>query len=184
MAKESGTVKTTVSSYMEETEKLRADHQSYFDAEGKPHALFYPKMAYIPKGKDELYVSFWPSELKKELDIYTEFVSRDTVPEDPNRSLWKYIYNPHWESEYEAVESPVGSNKYRYLVPVSELIKINKDIVSQRSAASMLHTYLTDEDMLVTELTVRDLLSIMTMKELSNKPWLNELISKARQDAR
>ena len=32
-------------------------------------------MAYRPSGKDELHVSFFPSELQKDKDIYTEFVS-------------------------------------------------------------------------------------------------------------
>jgi hypothetical protein len=29
------------------------------------HALYIPKMAYRPPGKDELHVSFFPSELEK-----------------------------------------------------------------------------------------------------------------------
>ena len=54
---------------------LREKHQPVFDALDTPNALFYPKMAYRPYGKDELYVSFFVNELKREADIYTEFVS-------------------------------------------------------------------------------------------------------------
>ena len=55
--------------------KLREEHEDYFQKESKLDALYIPKMAYRPKGKDELHVSFFPSELEKEENIYTEFVS-------------------------------------------------------------------------------------------------------------
>jgi hypothetical protein len=81
-----------LTSYQEKTKVLRVLHQPFFDSVDTPNALFYPKMAYVPKGKSELHVSFWPSELKKEKDIYTEFVDRDTEPEDSERNLWFYRY--------------------------------------------------------------------------------------------
>ena len=43
---------------------LREKHQFIFDTLDIPNALFYPKMAYRPHGKDELYVSFFDNELK------------------------------------------------------------------------------------------------------------------------
>ena len=36
--------------------KLREEHQPYFNSIGEKHALYIPKMAYRPTGKDELYV--------------------------------------------------------------------------------------------------------------------------------
>ena len=106
---------------------LRQLHENYFQTEGKINALYIPKMAYRPSGKDELHVSFFPSELEKEEDVYTEFVSIDYVSEDPKRSLYLLHYNPHWKSEYELITSNSGFQ--RHMIPVSEL-KVVNDVVS------------------------------------------------------
>ena len=106
---------------------LKEAHKDYFQAEGKVNALYIPKMAYRPSGKDELHVSFFPSELEKEEDVYTEFVSIDYVSEDPKRSLYLLHYNPHWKSEYELITSNSGFQ--RHMIPVSEL-KVVNDVVA------------------------------------------------------
>ena len=108
--------------------KLREEHDDYFQTEGKENALYIPKMAYRPSGKDELHVSFFPSELEKEADIYTEFVSIDYDTEDPKRTLYLHKYNPHWKAEYELITSNSGFQ--RHLIPVSEL-KVIKDVTSK-----------------------------------------------------
>ena len=68
--------------------ELKEEHEDYFQTSGNVNALYIPKMAYRPSGKDELHVTFFPSELEKEEDIYTEFVSIDYVCEDPKRTLY------------------------------------------------------------------------------------------------
>ena len=80
--------------------KLKEEHQDYFD-KNSLDPLYIPKMAYRPAGKDELYVSFFPSELEKGQDIYTEFVSINYDSEDPKRTLYLHRYNAHWKQEYE-----------------------------------------------------------------------------------
>ena len=107
----------------EKVAALREEHEDYFQTEGKINALYIPKMAYRPKGKDELYVSFFPSELEKDENIYTEFVSIDYDIEDPKRTLYLHKYNPHWKNEYELIISSSGFQ--RHLIPVSELKVIN-----------------------------------------------------------
>lgn len=102
---------------------LREEHQDYFNTSGLSDALFIPKMAYRPPGKDDLYISFFPSELQKSQDIYTEFVSIDYDSEDPKRTLYLLKYNPYWKEEYELTTSNAGFE--RYLIPVSELKIIN-----------------------------------------------------------
>jgi len=102
---------------------LRQEHQAYFDKIGKSDALFIPKMAYRPPGKDELYISFFPSELESESDIYTEFVSIDYISEDPKRTLYLVQHNPFWKDEYEMIVS--NSGHARHFIPVSELRIIN-----------------------------------------------------------
>lgn len=110
--------------------KLREEHEDYFQTEGKINALYIPKMAYRPTGKDELHVSFFPSEMEKEQDIYTEFVSIDYDSEDPKRTLYLHKHNPHWKEEYELITSSSGF--VRHIIPVSEL-KIINDVTSRGS---------------------------------------------------
>ena len=108
--------------------KLKEEHEDYFQTEGKVNALYIPKMAYRPTGKDDLHVSFFPSELEKNEDIYTEFVSIDYESEDPKRTLYLHKYNPHWKDEYEMITSSSGFQ--RHIIPVSELKVIN-DVTSR-----------------------------------------------------
>ena len=102
---------------------LREEHEDYFQTEGKINALYIPKMAYRPGGKDELHISFFPSELEKEENIYTEIVSISYDSEDPKRTLYLLKHNPHWREEFELSTSSSGFQ--RHLVPVSELKVIN-----------------------------------------------------------
>ena len=114
--------------------KLREEHEDYFQTEGKTNALYIPKMAYRPTGKDDLHVSFFPSELEKNEDIYTEFVSIDYESEDPKRTLYLVKYNPHWKDEYEMITSSSGFQ--RHIIPVSELKVIND--VTSRSGSQII----------------------------------------------
>ena len=102
--------------------ELYKTHEKYFEENNLADALYIPKMAYRPPGKDELHVSFFPSELEKEQDVYTEFVSIDYESEDPKRTLYLYKHNEHWRQEYELVESKSGYQ--RHLIPVSELVVV------------------------------------------------------------
>lgn len=107
----------------EKIAKLREEHENYFKKIGIKNPLYIPKMAYRPPGKDELYISFFPSELGKGKDIYTEFVSINYDSEDPKRTLYLCKHNPYFKEEYELATSSSGFE--RYFIPVSELIIIN-----------------------------------------------------------
>jgi len=168
-------IKTQEKTTKDRVLELREKHQDVFEEIGKPHAYFYPKIAYRPVDKDELYVSFFPSELNKGDDIYTEFISRDYTPEDSNRTLWVLRYNPHWKEEYEPTQVNDLSTA-RYLVPVSELSKVNLPKKEQeadpfRSLADFV------DDCPFSQMTVRDFATIMTGKPVSYKTWLNKLIT-------
>ena len=108
--------------------KLREEHEDYFQIEGNVNALYIPKMAYRPSGKDELHVSFFPSELEKGVDVYTEFVSIDYDSEDPKRTLYLLKYNDKWKDDYEIVTSNSGFT--RHIIPVQSLKVIN-DVTSR-----------------------------------------------------
>jgi hypothetical protein len=116
---------------------LKKEHDAYFELQGNINAPYIPKMAYRPMGKDELHISFFPSELEKEEDIYTEFVSIDYDSEDPKRTLYLLNYNPHWKSEYEIIKS--NSGFVRHIVPVNKLTIIN-DVVSRNPQINLINT--------------------------------------------
>ena len=110
-------------------EELLQEHVDYFHG-NIPEPAYIPKMAYRPPGKDELHVTFFPSELENNTDIYTEFVSIDYETEDPKRTLYLLKFNPHWKEEYELITSNSGFK--RHMVPVGELKVIN-DVVSRNN---------------------------------------------------
>jgi len=119
----------TVEERKAKTSALREEHQAYFQTNGIPNALFIPKCAYRSSGKDELHVSFFKSELEKNENIYTEFVSIQQDSEDPKRTLYLIEYNPDWENK---LEKRVSANGYEtYLIPVSKLKVIN-DVITRR----------------------------------------------------
>lgn len=120
----------------EKVAKLRQEHEDYFQTIGKINALYIPKMAYRPKGKDELYVSFFESELKGECDIYTEFVSKQYDSEDPKRTLYLIPYNPFWKDEYEIITSNSGYE--RHFIPVSEIKPLND--ITTRNKQNIINT--------------------------------------------
>lgn len=123
------TFKMTPEERKQKVADLKKQHDDYFNSNELGDVAYIPKMAYRPPGKDELHISFFPSELERNKDIYTEFVSIDYDTEDPKRTLYLHKYNPHWKEEYELVESNSGFQ--RHLVPVSEL-KIVSDAVSKQ----------------------------------------------------
>ena len=122
--------------------ELRKEHQNYFEKSNNTNALYIPKMAYRPSGKDELHVSFFPSELQKGRDIYTEFVSIEYDSEDPKRTLYLLKHNAHWAEEYETVTSSSGFE--RHIVPVSEL-KVMNDITDRSKVKETVNIINPDE---------------------------------------
>ena len=139
--------------------ELRKEHENYFQKEGNINALYIPKMAYRPSGKDELHVSFFPSELQKNKDIFTEFVSIEYDSEDPKRTLYLLEHNPTWDQEYEIVTSSSGFE--RHIVPVSNLKVIN-DITDRSKVKETINLTNPDERSVVNVLIgiERALLSI------------------------
>ena len=123
------TLKMTPEERKRKVAELKQQHDEYFNSNELQDAAYIPKMAYRPPGKDELHVSFFPSELERNKDIYTEFVSIDYDVEDPKRTLYLHKYNPHWKDEYEMIESNSGFQ--RHIIPVSEL-KVVSDAVSKQ----------------------------------------------------
>lgn len=173
------TTKSSSVNRQEKTEELIKHHEWKFKILQEENPLFIPKCAYFPKGKSEMCIGFFQSEFRKGKDIYTEFTSVELEPEDPNRTLYKWRFNPHFEEEYDKTEPSAHNNtSMRYLVPVSELIKIEIQREEETTNAFPDFDDLPDpdSDAPLSQITLRDLAAILLKKPVSNKKWLNELI--------
>jgi hypothetical protein len=172
--------KSTTVNRQEKTEELIKFHDWKFKLIQEDNPLFIPKCAYVPKGKTEHFIGVFPSEVKKGRDIYTEFTSIELEPEDQNRTLYKWRFNPHYDEEYEKTEnSSTAAASYRYLIPVSELVKIEIE-QEETPATSMFPDFDEimdpDADAPFNQMTIRDLAAIMLKKPVSHKKWLNDII--------
>jgi len=167
---------TNVSSRRNKVAELKEKHTKLFEAEGVDKPKFIPKMAYIPEPGADRIIAFFPSEIMGGEDIYTEFVSKSNVPEDPERTLWKWPFNPEFDTEYKKSEPHPATGHQRYLVPVDELINVaglHKPIPKQ---TELFVEPVTKDDAPMSQLTIRDKAAIDWKLPVSNKAWLNELI--------
>ena len=150
-----------------------------FMQENVSEPLFIPKMAYKPSTKDEKHITFFASELERAeyydvpKNVYTEFISSEYIPEDPKRTLYKWVFNPHWRTEYDVIEA-TESIQERYMIPVAELRIVQQAAAQKEIKLPALDLGPTDEPFNM--LTIRDLAAIMLKKPVSNKQWLNEII--------
>lgn len=169
----------------ENLKKIKEFHKSTLANLGVSDYSLIPKLAYRPSGKTELYVSFFYSEISKGQDVYLEFTDRNNVPEDAERTLYLWKFNPHFEEEYEKTEPTEGTGHVRYLVPVEELkvikkyspeasITTEKEIKLKPALDFSLPNPETDPP--INDMTIRDLAAIILGKPVSNKEWLNHII--------
>ncbi len=165
----------------ERLKSLRDFHQQTFAEMGIPDAYFIPKLAYKPPGKLEKHIGLFTSEISKGMDIYTEQASADLIPEDPDRTLYKWRYNPNYKEEYETLEN---NGTTRYMIPVSELILVKSYTPEVLEETKYKPTFSAPKDVSngidlpFSDLTIRDLAAILLKKPISNKLWLNDLITK------
>ena len=167
----------------EATEEVLEHHKPKFKKLNISNPTFIPKCAYKPYGSTELHISFFPSEIDKAEDIYTEFCSKECEPETKERILYRWRHNPHYKEEYEHTE-PNDRGHVRYLIPVSELINQDNLIVEDEKNKEIENSFPNfesefidpDTDNPINQMTVRDFASIIWKKPVSNKKWLNNLI--------
>ncbi len=162
----------------EKVQSLMEKHKPLFEKEGVSNPKFIPRMAYKHEG--ELIVGFYPKEIYGEQNIYTEFCSRDYEPEDSQRRLWKWIYNPDFETEYRTSEPHPTTGDVRYFVPVDELIDVATQHKDNPEQAKLEFKDLEQDvsDMPYEAMTMRDYAAFKWRKPVSSKKWLNELITK------
>lgn len=196
-------IKNTGKTKREKVQNLRVKHEPLFVKEGAVNAKFIPRMAYKHNG--ELIIGFYDKEVYGGEDVYTEFCSRDYNPEDPERRLWKWKYNPEYKTEYELSEPHPGTKDRRFLIPIDELINVTElynpkvettpaptveveadkpQIQPKEEESSKISTKsLLDEvssageDVPYSAMSLRDHAAIMWQKPVSKRKWLNELIT-------
>lgn len=158
---------------------LALHHKPLFEKEGVSNPKFIPRMCYAHKG--EKIVGFYAKEIYGEADIYTEFCSRDYDPEDPERTLWKWIYNPEYKTEYVQSDPHPATGDRRFLIPIDELISItalHKSMPKEEEDEKIfIESPSAGEDVPYDAMTLRDYAAIEWQKPVSLKPWLNDLIS-------
>ena len=163
---------------------IKEFHKKTMEKLGVSDYSLLPKLAYRPSGKTDIHISFFFSEINRGHDIYIEFTDRNNVPEDPDRTLYLWKFNPHFEEEYEKTEASAPAQQ-RYLVPVEELkvikkysleatIETEKEVKLKPALDFSLPNPETDPP--INEMTIRDLAAIMLGKPVSNKEWLNLII--------
>lgn len=161
---------------------LREKHQPIFDQLKTPDASFIPKFAYLPKtGANEKVIAFFPSEINKGHDVYTEFVSVDYEPEDAERRLWRWKYNPQFDTEYEKTQPHHVTGHVRYLIPVNELVHVSLDTKPKETPVQPQNELSfplpdPDQDCGMDQMTLRDYAAIHLRSAQSHKPWLNIMI--------
>lgn len=182
--------KPTPQERKEATAKLREKHQPTFDALGISDAEFIPKMAHFQKGLTGLHMGFFESELSKGCDVYTEKVSISLEPEDPNRTLYRWRFNPHFREEYASSEA-TESGYVRYFLPVEELEEVylkpaDLKITAGKGkpAPEIKLPFDPNGDLPMDQMTIRDYAAIHLKAPVSQKAWLNELIKESSKTSR
>ncbi len=174
--------------------KIRLYHQATFDRLKIINPKFIPKFAYTPLGKTEKYIAFFENEINHGADVYVEFADREFVLQSTtDRELYRLRYNPHYNTEYEKLPAVEEGKSDRYIIPIAELVLIQKDPIGPDVAfevaesspklktntqAELEFPKLMDPnlDAPFEQMTLRDYAAIHLKKSCSTKAWLNDII--------
>jgi hypothetical protein len=158
-------------------------HKDTFDKLGITDPVFIPRICYKPIGEKDQVVSFFEQDFVKGKDIYTHFVSKAYESEDPQNRLWKWTYNPYYETEYKKSDPHHETGHIRYIIPVDELELVDDAFIKSNSGKKLVFEIEDEipnpnEDLPIDQMTIRDLAAIMLAKPVSRKEWLNQIITK------
>jgi len=165
-------VKPSVEEKFKKLEYLREYHKATLDKIDYD-VLYRPRRFF--KSKETGVESFilFPSELKLAKDVYTEKIDSDNNSEDSTRTLYKWAYTADWAEQYHQVKK--GTTTY-YLIPTSELTKVPHEMPGIDETVLELSN--PDIDAPMDQMTIRDYYAIHHQKPVSQKKWLNEIITK------
>lgn len=155
-------------------------------------------------------VRLFPSELNAGQNFFTELFDWDQNHYDPmNRQLYRLKSNPNWKSEpHKYVEAVSEKSNTTYIIRLSDFELVNSTSVTSafpefakpKGKAPMvtsagtfntegmddpfiedLFSSIDKEDDHYSKMTIRDLYCVMQNVPMSNKNWLNRLITKGKQ---
>lgn len=182
---------------------LRQRNDNNFKNLGLMTPTFTIKFAYVPKHREDMVISMFPSEMETGDDTYIELTDGNNHPIHDNAVLYKLRNNPFYkQGEYEIIPPDPSRNKNSetYLVPVSELeivagtpttgaLPFSVTKKPSVTIGQLLNTASMDmpssfekenEDAHYSEMTVRDLAAIFLKAPVSNKKWLNNIITQIK----
>lgn len=150
-----------------QVETLKSHWKEVFETLGLSKAYYYPKPVMRVSG-EEPFINLFPTELEDPNGVYTEVVDFSLNPES-ERKLLRFRHNPHYKDEYELMSTRIGD---QYKIPFDEFEEIK--IARPKNPITTL------EEVHADQLTARDWACIHLKVPESNKPWLNDLIKKAK----
>jgi hypothetical protein len=189
----------------EKVKVLRDHHEKIFEGEQVKFPKFVTRCCYLDNTLGEKVVGLFPKELFGKKDVYIEFCSRDTIiPEDPERTLWKWEYNPDYLTEYKLANPIKSTGDRRCLIPADELINVTElysekpmpkpveieevkaeeketkeeTVTSPKEELSLESVIDADHDVPFNLLTAKDIMAIIWKKPISHKKWINDVITK------
>jgi len=173
------------------------EYNKYFiDDIGINKSDFNMKTPFTHKGK--VVVSLFVNEFEKPNGYYIELIDADLNPTDPDRTIYRLPYTEDYLKKYEKDEKK-SSSKEKYLVPLSDFTKMNRQSATilkenylnqfENKNVNMLDSYVAFEkevnstkaisntiDAPVSDMTIRDYITIHTGKPVSLKKWINDLV--------
>jgi hypothetical protein len=181
---------------------LRQRNEGNFKKLGLINPVFAIKFAYVPKHREDMVISMFPSEMDVNDDIYLELTDGNNHPIHENAVLYKLRHNPFYkQGEYELIPPDLTRNKKSetYLIPVSELEivegrpnygELQLEVVKKPNvkdtgmfSTAKLSDFSFDKETTVdktdehySNMTIRDLAAILLKAPVSNKKWLNDII--------
>ena len=175
-------------------------HEEMFIKDAARNPKFIPRLAY--HHKDALVIGFYLKEIYGGKDIYVEFCDRNYIPEDSARTLWKWKYNANYAKDYELSAPHPSTGDRRYLIPVADLVNVNElhktipvvkpvvkpvveevkvEIKEDESKLTLDLDSGAGTDIPYSAMSLRDYAAIQWKRPVSQKKWLNELITKQFQ---
>jgi hypothetical protein len=190
------------------TSEFRPYWESYFEEKGLENPIFLAKLCYSSNdfgSEKEACLRFYPSELIRNQDIYVELFDWEDKPYTGERILYKYSYNPDWESQpfiYKKTKktdgSPLPTPTYAYKLSNLEFVtkqeKESEPIEVKSTFKPIANLWNTSEnenqeeetmikekeDAHYAQMTIRDIYCIVNNVPQSNKTWLNTLIKQQK----
>ena len=162
----------------EKIKALALKHKPLFQQEGVSNPKFIPRLCYRHTTGD-LIIGLYPKEIYGGVDVYTEFCDKDYNSEDPDRKLWKWVYNSEFETEYDTSSPHPVTGDRRYLIPIDELVDVaNCHKEPELSEETFENLPTPGSDVPYEAMTLRDYAAIIWRKPVSQREWLNNLIHK------